>query len=351
MSVEEIIIIGNIHLHKRLHTIVNKETDESQTLKPNEYKILLALIENAPNPLTLDELGNSCWGSNHSYDPINLKPHISRLKNKMRKIWDGLQHCIHQDHGFGQYSFDSSNLASCVNSIQKKSSKSIQKVNITTTYLTDNEKDEHTKETDQNTGEGVVKSLQSASHVGINSFLNKRLDELISQLNELLEEIIYTEDILEIRNTQRKIKNLIVRYFDFARRILKAVYSDDPSDNGTELLQWIHSKVDEHRVWLVDCIAEYATQISPMDDNQTVKYVFLYEVCDFHITIQSCQTEMLLFDEAIRHDTNLHNKQRYREELENNIKDAYKQLAIMEAEVDKELDNLSKTHSSDIGTK
>ena len=351
MSVEEIIIIRNIYLQKRLHTIINKVANESQKLNHNEYMILLNLIENAPNPLTLDELGNFCWGSNHSFDSDSLKPHISRLKKKMCKILDGLQLCIHQDHGFRQYSFDSSNLDSCVNGIQKNISNSNQEVNASARTLTDNEKDEHNKEIKQITKDVVAQSLKSAPYIGINSFLNKRLDELISQLNELLEEFIYKDDVFEIRNTMRKIKNLIVRYFDFVRHILKIVYKDDSNGSGTELLQWIHSKVDEHRVWLVDYITKYATQISQMDDNQTVKYMFLYEVCDFHITIQSCQTEMMLFDEAIRHDTNLHNKQRHREELENNLKDAYKDLTVVEAEVDKELDNLSKTHSSDIGTK
>lgn len=184
-------------------------------------------------------------------------------------------------------------------------------------------------------------TLDSLHHMGTGD--SEKLDENIHTLSELLKTIVSIEDIETLKENMRTLKNTVSGYFDFVFKVLMESTDNDEAD-------W-HLAIERHRIWLINSINVYREQIRTNDRYAEHKENFLKGICEFHIVAEACKTEMLLIEGTLNHDAEIYRKRIKIEELKQNYKDAYKQFASIEFEIIKELDNLSKTHSSDIGAK
>lgn len=75
-------------------------------LSATEYKILSYFIDNANDPVYLDELAKHIWGINYGADDRHadsLKSQISRIRKKLEEVQPGLQKCLETNYGLGSY--------------------------------------------------------------------------------------------------------------------------------------------------------------------------------------------------------------------------------------------------------
>jgi len=73
-------------------------------LSVTEYKILSYFVDHVEKPVYLEELARYVWGPHSDEkDPNSLKSQISRVRNKLDKMREGLRNCIDTNYGFNSY--------------------------------------------------------------------------------------------------------------------------------------------------------------------------------------------------------------------------------------------------------
>lgn len=73
-------------------------------LSATEYRILAYFIANKNQDLSLDQIANYIWGSNHEKDPDSIRSQITHIRNKLDQIQPGLgKKCIITNRGFNTY--------------------------------------------------------------------------------------------------------------------------------------------------------------------------------------------------------------------------------------------------------
>ena len=93
--------------------LVSTDNSTRIPLSVTEYKVLSFFIDHANVLIQLDELAQFVWGTHaDEKDPNSLKSQISRVRNKLEQIREGMRHCIDTNYGLNSYTLKVENINS-----------------------------------------------------------------------------------------------------------------------------------------------------------------------------------------------------------------------------------------------